>query len=145
MVHFGTMNRHEINLQSAIALARKVRHDNPWHLAAIAKRGHRTIGYGWNSYQTHPKSTAPFHRLHAEMDCILSSDRDHLIGSTLYVARVGYDGRKEVLLASPCNWCRMMIVRAGIRKVYYTIDKNRIGIWDVANDTETIIYTNEIE
>jgi tRNA(Arg) A34 adenosine deaminase TadA len=135
------MNRHEINLQSTIALARKVEHDNPWHLAAIAMKGHKVVGYGWNTYQTHPKSTAPYHRLHAEMDCILSSNRDHLPSATLYVARVGYDGRSEVLLASPCAWCRMMIVKAGIRKVYYTVDGSHYGIWDVKNDTETVVYT----
>lgn len=145
MVSFGTMNRHEAHIQAAIALARKVLHDNPYHLAAISTKGHRVLGYGWNSYKTSPKSNAPFFRIHAEVDCIFSTNANHIAGSTMYVARVGFNNRAEVLLSSPCKYCRAMIVRAGIRHVYYTIDRNRIGLWDVANDTETIIGTTEIE
>ena len=132
------MNRHEINLQSAIALARKVEHDNCWHLAALLMRSHRVISYGWNSYTTHPKSNTKYKFCHAEFDAILGVDADKLRNATLYVARVGYDGRAKILFAKPCSHCQELIMRANIKYAYYTVDDYSYAKWDVRQYITTI-------
>ena len=121
----------------AIHEARKFAHDGPHHLCAILYAHGRVQSIGFNyQMKTHSKSTHPYRRIHAELDCILGNDSRILRDGILCVARVGFLGRSEVLLARPCVWCQDLIARAGIREVFYTIDNEHFGHWKHNIDSE---------
>lgn len=56
---------------------------------------------------------------------------------TLFVARVS---RKDGSLAmsAPCPMCSIRIKSFKVKKVYYTINSNSYGIWNVVKDTYII-------
>ena len=81
------------------------------------------VVFGWNKNKTHPKSTHPWHSLHAEMDVILKAKTD-LCGARLYVARLGKNG--SLRNAKPCPACMAMIVASGISTIHFTDD----GKWN---------------
>ena len=70
---------------------------------------------------------------HAECRAIKKMDW----GGTLYVARV-LRKDKSIAMAKPCSICQTKIKAKGITKVYYTINPNQYGIWDVKKDTDRI-------
>lgn len=53
--------------------------------------------------------------VHAEMNAIISADRDKMIGSTLFLA--GVENGKRIDYPKPCKMCRRVIANAGIRRV----------------------------
>lgn len=55
--------------------------------------------------------------VHAEMNAIISSSRERMIGATLYL--YGFDIQKnvEILDAKPCDMCSRMIINSGILNV----------------------------
>lgn len=126
------INRIRNNIELAIELSRK-HVGMRWHFGAVIFK-RKLISIGLNSYKTHTKATSFYSFLHAETDAIIGIKKDRLIGSTLFVARTGYDD-KRTLLALPCVQCQIMIKRVGISKVYYTIDNKFIGLWDVNKNT----------
>jgi deoxycytidylate deaminase len=136
------------NLMLAARIAREKDHRMCWHFGAVIVHGKEVINVGWNSYRTHPKSTAPYKYLHAEMDAIIGVDENKLAGATLFVVRVGFLNRRELMMAQPCEYCRTAIVRAGIHQVYFSVEGTdnmirKVGIWDVRNDVTRIIEVNE--
>ena len=62
---------------------------------------------------------------HAELGCILGLDRSVTRGADLYVVRVGRAG--VLRLSKPCHMCEAALRHVGVRRVYYSIDKNEIG------------------
>src|SRR5574337_1911455 len=138
-------NRIKRPMNLAIKMARKADHKLSWHLGAVITQGKEIVSVGFNRDHTHPKSGSKFHYLHAEVDVIIGVPQKKLDNASLFVARLGYDFRSKIMMAKPCSYCARSIIRANIRWCYYTIDEYHIGLWDVANDTETVIYTNEIE
>lgn len=62
---------------------------------------------------------------HAELGCILGLDRSVTRGADLYVVRVGRAG--ALRLSKPCHMCEAALRHVGVRRVYYSIDKNEIG------------------
>ena len=56
---------------------------------------------------------------HAEASAIRQCGSVDLTGAVLYVARVNKAG--EEMNSRPCNKCHALIVKAGIRKVVYTV------------------------
>ena len=128
-------NRQRKGLELAVRLARKFDHDSPCHLASVLMSGSNIVSAGQNyTRKTHTKSPHPFKTIHAEVDCLMGNTMPEMAGSTLFVARVGYNNRCRILLAKPCIWCQSYIVRAGVRFVYYTIDEQATGFWDVKNN-----------
>ena len=63
---------------------------------------------------------------HAEVGCIHNIDRSKTTGSTLYVARIGNTG--NLLMSEPCPMCKRALANAGIKKVYYTLNEEEMGI-----------------
>ena len=53
--------------------------------------------------------------VHAEMNAIISPDREKMIGATLF--RAGFDDGERIPDPKPCEMCRRVISNAGIRRV----------------------------
>ena len=85
--------------------------------AAIIKRG-KLLGFGYNSYKTHPKfgSKDGFKTLHAEGAALYSAKKlgNDVRGATMIIYRRGARNSK------PCEDCQKLIEEAGISKVIYT-------------------------
>lgn len=91
-------------------------------VGAVITNGGRVISYGHNKDKSHPLVKNKY-SIHAEIDAILSR-RYHtgsLEGATIYVYRETCSG--DPAMARPCESCMRLIIEAGIRKVYYTINK----------------------
>ncbi len=127
-------NRVKHHLDLAIQIARKADNNLTWHLGAVCARKNRVISVGWNRSQTHPKSPSKYKFIHAELDCILGIDGNKLRGSSIFVARVGYDYRAEILLAQPCTSCQELLRRMYIRDVFFTVSDNLYGRWIIRSD-----------
>ena len=63
---------------------------------------------------------------HAELGVILGVDRSKTTGAVVYVARIGKAG--ELRLSKPCNMCRAVLEYVGVKKVFYSINENEIGV-----------------
>lgn len=101
-------------------LARKLsdHSDHPQHkLGAVIVKRNRVVSVGFNKNKTHPKSTAHYSRLHAEMCAILNAKSD-VSGCDIYVYRETRDGKLG--LSKPCDACQAAIEEAGINRVFYT-------------------------
>lgn len=128
--NMNARDRRHIGL--ATEIARKTQHDSPFHLAAVLAKGKGVISVGVNyTKKTHTQSNTRFRYLHAEVDSIIGVRKEYLKGATLYVSRVGYDYRTEILCSKPCASCQAAIERAGIKEVYFTLSNNSIGHWNV--------------
>jgi deoxycytidylate deaminase len=96
-------------------------------LGAVLVSGNN-VWMGHNDmFRTHPIGRYLFENkwiqvgVHAEMEVLIAS-KGRAEGATLYVARVKRDG--FLGLAMPCRRCKYLIEKAGIRKVYYTVESN---------------------
>jgi tRNA(Arg) A34 adenosine deaminase TadA len=101
--------------------------DLPAHLGAVIVRGGKVLSVGVNSrrqneyvffHGNHPDGT-----VHAEIDAVFKVRRKiDLDGCKMYVARVTKNG--DIALAKPCEMCRQVLSRYGIRRVYFTVDED---------------------
>lgn len=58
-------------------------------------------------------------------------------GGTIFVARVSKkDG--SLVMAMPCPMCQIRIRSFKVPKVYYTINSQQYGIWDVKKDSHRV-------
>lgn len=88
-------------------------------LGAVVVKKNKVLGIGFNKpHKTSPRSLHPFQKIHAELDAILDCNRDDVKGSTIYVYREFKDG--TLANSKPCQYCEIMLKRAGIKKVCYT-------------------------
>lgn len=109
------------NIERAIKYASYSVHPKSRHGAIIDCNGF--IYGGFNKSKTHPQSEKPWKTICAELDAVLVASRggvgpDDFGRASLYIARVGKDGK--VRPSPPCKWCKQMISKLGIRKVYHT-------------------------
>lgn len=105
-------------------------------LAAAIVYKNRIISYGFNSYKSslfQRKFSSRKERvfLHAETSAIKNAlrfvDPDFLGKCKLLVCRASMRNRKlQWAMAKPCSGCEKAISTFGIKKVYYTLDNNRI-------------------
>lgn len=121
------MNRIERLLRRTYEHTFQSQHKFP--MAALLADGPRVLSLGVNQIKEHPlqqkrKNSRGFlygrGQPHAELDCLIRAYYPHIAGSVMYVAR-----RKKNLdigLAKPCPACQELLVKYGIRRVYYTID-----------------------
>lgn len=124
------------SMENTILLSRRFLHDSPFHFCAILTYRQRLINVGYNYFnRTHAKYGTPFGKIHAEADCLIGVDEEKLNGSTMFVARTGFNNRSQIVMAKPCQWCQAMIRRAKIRQVYYSVDSNTMGLWNVDKET----------
>lgn len=102
-------------------------HHTKTRVGAVVYQRSRVLGLGSNfQHKTHPKSTHPFGRIHAELAAIIDAMRydrfrNSLIGTSIYVARLKKDG--SLGLAKPCRWCQELIHRVGIKEVTWSVDQ----------------------
>lgn len=59
--------------------------------------------------------------VHAEMNAIISADRDKMIGATLFLA--GVEDGERIPDPKPCEMCRRVISNSGIRRVITKVDE----------------------
>jgi len=103
-------------------LARKLSKHSCHHkaqLGAVIVKGSQPIGLGFNKLKTTPKSTHPWRAIHAETAAILNAKTD-ISGCDIYIFRENKNG--EMAMSKPCTYCHLMLVEAGIRRVYYTTE-----------------------
>ena len=84
----------------------------------------KPISVACNSKKTHPIHANPYisirSSVHAECRAIMGYN-GNLRGSIIYVYRELKDGTPG--LARPCNYCLTEMKRAGIMKMYYSIEE----------------------
>lgn len=123
------------NMRLAIRQAKAYEHDHKFHLATVIYKGPRVISVGYNyRFKTHPKSSTPYHRIHAELDAILNAAEEKLKGASMCIARVGHSGRSKIVMSRPCRYCQSLIAKSGMREVYYTIEDEQVGKWNVIDN-----------
>ncbi len=69
--------------------------------------------------------------VHAEQNAMISTSRDKMIGSSLYLVGVKKDSNEYEKGASPCQMCRKLIINAGIDTVYTRINKTEYAQFNV--------------
>jgi deoxycytidylate deaminase len=109
----------EAILPSTFRLARNVSKHSDYRFkigAVIVKKG-KPLAVGFNQNKTHPSVQ---YTIHAEVDALLTCEKEHATGSTVYIYREHLDGTPA--LARPCPNCFIALRRAGVSKVIYTID-----------------------
>jgi tRNA(Arg) A34 adenosine deaminase TadA len=62
--------------------------------------------------------------LHAELACVLNLDRRITHGGTMYVVRVGKDGKHK--MSKPCTMCEAVLKHVGVNKVYYSTNEETL-------------------
>ena len=63
-------------------------------------------------------------RVHAEANAIISTSRDKMLGSTLYLVGIECDTGEYVENASSCSMCKRLIINAGIQHVIIRDNKD---------------------
>ena len=66
--------------------------------------------------------------VHAEANAIISSSRDKMLGSTLYLVGIECDTGEYVENASSCSMCKRQIINAGIQHVIIRDTKDEYRI-----------------
>jgi deoxycytidylate deaminase len=132
-------NRSRAHIKLAIRVAQNTTHDNRYHFGAVLARKGRVINVGWNQCRTHPQSKTRYNWIHCEQKLLLGISGRNLAASDIFIARMGYNCRSQMMMAKPCKRCQAIILEAGIRKVYYTIGPGQIGVWNVKRDKWSII------
>lgn len=121
---FGKNNSGEIKIPGRVIKLAKLSADRSQHrfrLGAVIFNGREVMGKGWNNAcKTHPRSPTPYNTIHAEFAAIADALYD-VKGCDIYVHRLLADGRPG--LARPCTKCMKMLVDAGIRNIYFSIEE----------------------
>jgi deoxycytidylate deaminase len=83
----------------------------------------KPVAVGCNLYKTHPifaNNIDNAGTIHAEVKAILSCPRSKLQGSEIWVYRE--DSKGNPAMAKPCKHCQKIILEAGIKRIYYTVE-----------------------
>ena len=99
-------------------------------IGCIIVRKNKTIGFGFNRNKSHTKqmrknvlrTELPHgslrHYLHAEMMALIPLQFYDLTGCKIYISRK--NKHNEFQMCRPCKACMDAILKAGIKKIYYT-------------------------
>ena len=97
------------------------------HHGAIVVNSGRVLAMGVNRWRNpemvYTSTTDEYNHLltvHAEVRAISQVAPEKLKGATVYVAKVGRDGKTEKM-SRPCNNCMQALVEAGVKHVIYTV------------------------
>lgn len=89
---------------------------------AVGVKGGRVVGVGVNTVRNSPDTyeTVPedSRHVHAE-DALLRAMGNNSRGATVFVARVNSSGEERI--SKPCSRCTILLKRAGVRRVVYTV------------------------
>lgn len=101
-----------------------------YRMAAICVKSGRVIGIGFNKRKDgYIKNKNYFQRdHHAELDLILSLDKEALRGSVIYVAGLTRAG-KMCWSSKPCPICQRMLVQHGVKAAYFHDAKGNVYTW----------------
>lgn len=95
-----------------------------YQLGCVIVSKNKVLSLGFNQLKTHSKSPHKWKTLHAEIDALLGNSFEDLKGCEAYVYRQTKDGCRA--MAKPCPVCELALKKAGIKKVYFTVD-NELG------------------
>lgn len=92
------------------------------HVAFLIK-SNRIYKIGTNKKRTHPETSKhPYHEgevgIHAELDCILKSDKEDLSGYKMLVLRIDRNGK--LAMSRPCPGCQSVIKQFNISEVWFS-------------------------
>lgn len=63
---------------------------------------------------------------HAEVMALHNTPADQIRGADIMVCRINHDN--TLMMSMPCEMCRLNMSKLGVRRVYYTIDSEFIGV-----------------
>lgn len=69
--------------------------------------------------------------VHAEANAIISTPRDKMLGSQLYLVGIDMATKDYVQNANSCSMCKRMIINAGIERVYIRDSKDEYRVIEV--------------
>lgn len=69
--------------------------------------------------------------VHAESNAIISTGREKMIGSTLYLVGLELPSKEYVKNGSSCSMCKRMVINAGIEQVIIRDDKDEYRVVQV--------------
>lgn len=99
------------------------------HGAVLVKGSVRNTATNKNNYCSFGSRFQKDHdgrtTLHAELGAILGVDRSITEGATVYVARIGREGKYKI--SKPCPMCHAALKHVGVKKVVYTINNKVAG------------------
>lgn len=104
-------------MRGAIRAALVAEHPQ-WKVGAVLVKSSKVLSVGTNKYRNDPRFVEyDGVSWHAEEMALKGMPTDPK-GSTIFVARVGRNGR--LLLAKPCTRCNMALKAAGVSTVFHT-------------------------
>lgn len=89
-------------------------------IGGVVVKRNRIVSVGFNKYKTHTKSNHPFKNIHCELDCILSANKQDLVGATIYLYRETKQGVPAI--SRPCSYCMQLLIETGIKTIMYSND-----------------------
>jgi len=89
---------------------------------------YRIVGWAWPSYVTRRNDTVRprLFNMHAEISCMHNIPRDKILGSDIFVVRIGRDS--QILNSLPCPSCQRVMKKKGVRKCFFSMDAKKIGM-----------------
>ncbi len=79
--------------------------------------------------------------VHAEQNAIISTERNKMIDSTLFLCGKNYSDGSYIANSNPCSMCKRVIINAGIKDIYIrdSVDEYRhIMVEDYINNDESL-------
>jgi len=118
-------------MAKAVACAMRSLEPNRHGCVVASKR--KVLGRGWNKNKTHPAANQTYSKcIHAELAALIGVNTRDLRGVDLFVARVMRTNGEFIGMSRPCKTCMDMILRSGIRRIYYTVQtETPTGAWKV--------------
>lgn len=112
------MYKRDLSIMRLARLMSRKSNARNFKMGAVVAKGRKILGLGCNDVvKTHPKSNAPYGRIHAELSAMLNAKMD-VAGATLYIFRAG--NKETPLLAKPCQHCRDLIKTHDIKFIVYS-------------------------
>lgn len=94
------------------------------HGAVIWKKG-KIIGAGYNYHLSAPSPNNRQVSIHSEKDCLTGLRGDQIYGSDILAVRVSKKGKLSH--GAPCNGCKKLLKRKGIRKIYWYDEQGNLN------------------
>ena len=109
-------------------------------VGAVITKNKRVVSLGFNGFAQNVQDLKERYDdrdwkypavLHAEVNAIMQvRHKIDLVGTKLWIARLTKpNNNNKIALAKPCNGCKEIIIRHGIKRVCYTIDASTFAIW----------------
>lgn len=87
-------------------------------IGCLAVKKNKIISLGFNKTKTNTHSNTPWKTTHAELNVLLSADKEELKDSTIYLYRQNKKG--GLAMSRSCQYCQELLKLAGIKKMCYS-------------------------